>query len=203
MSPPAKTQRTQQERSEATTTELLDAARDLFAADGYRATSLDAIVNAAGVTKGAVYHHFTGKDDLFRAVFIREDQALAAKQAAAYSRKRDPWDGLHAGCRAFLEATLDPGVQRIMLLDAPAVLGWEEMRAIESRYGLAQRHSTLKLLVKEGRIASRPVLPLAHLLHGAMCEGAMMVARAEDQKAASRQVLRELKTLLDSLRNSG
>lgn len=191
--------RTQQQRSEATTGELLDAARKLFAADGYRATSLEAIVRAAGVTKGALYHHFRGKDDLFRAVFVREQETLSKRQLAAYSRKRDPWDGFYAGCRAYFEAVLDPGVQRITLLDAPAVLGWEEMRAIEADFGLSQLARTLKLLMNEGRIAKRPVRPLAYMLHGAMCEGAMMVARSDDQKAANRQVLRELRTVIGAL----
>lgn len=195
--------RTQQERSEATTGVLLQAARRLFAADGYRATSLEEIVSAAGLTKGALYHHFRGKDDLFRAVFVREQQALAERQMAAYARKRDPWDGLYAGCKAFFEGSLDPGVQRITLLDAPAVIGWEEMRAIQAEYGLAQLQATLKLLMKEGRINSRPVAPLAHLLSGAICESAMMVARSDDHKAATRHVLRELRTLLDALAAGG
>jgi AcrR family transcriptional regulator len=200
--PPATRQparRTQAERSKATTADLLDAARGLFAADGYRATSLEDIVAAAGLTKGALYHHFSGKDDLFREVFAREERALAERQLAAYRRKRDPWAGLYASCKAFFEASLDPGVQRITLLDAPAVLGWEQMRAIEADRGLAHLQETLALLMKAKRISPRPVGPLAHLLHGAMCEGAMMVARSEDQNAANRQVMRELRTLLDAL----
>ena len=114
---------TQAQRREATTTALLDAARDLFAEDGYAATSLDAVATKADVTKGAVYHHYDGKRQLFEAVFTREVEELTARLAGAYARNSDPWKALEAGCRAFLEACLEPALQRIVLLDALAALG--------------------------------------------------------------------------------
>ncbi|MBA3301104.1 MAG: TetR/AcrR family transcriptional regulator [Thermoleophilaceae bacterium] len=191
--------RTQRERSAATTAELIDAARGLFAADGYAATLLEDVVREAGVTKGALYHHFAGKRELFRAVFEREQRALAAAVTDAYARERDPWEGFHAGCRSFLEASLDPGVQRITLLDAPAALGWEAMRAIEAGYSLAMLREGLEIAIAKGRIAPRPVAPLAHMLLGAICEGAMMTARSEDQPATAREVLAELTAQLDAL----
>ena len=192
--------RTQRERTEATTGQLLDAARRLFAADGYTATSLDGVVTAAGVTKGALYHHFDSKLDLFRAVFENEERALARVCQEAYRRKSDPWDGFYAGCTAFLEESLDPGVQRIALLDGPAVLGWEEVREIEARYSLSMIESGLREAIASGRIVRRPTGPLAHLLFGALCEGAMVVARTSgDQRAAMRQVARELRVMLAAL----
>ena len=124
--------RTQAERTEATTSALVDAARELFARDGYDATSLDAVAARAGVTKGAVYHHFEGKRQLFEAVFTREVERMATPLADAYARKKDPWDAFHAACRAFLDECLDPGLQRIVLLDASAAIGWEQMRRLES-----------------------------------------------------------------------
>src|SRR3954453_6031701 len=96
--------RTQQERSNATTGELIAAARDLFARQGYAATSLDEIAAAARVTKGAVYHHFDSKRDVFRAVYELEQRRLGDIESRAYQRKRDPWVAFHAGCLAFLEA---------------------------------------------------------------------------------------------------
>ena len=101
--------RTQAERTEATTAALVDAARELFARDGYDATSLDAVAARAKVTKGAVYHHFEGKRQLFEAVFSREVERMTAPLSAAYVRKKDPWDAFGAGCRAFLDECLDPG----------------------------------------------------------------------------------------------
>ena len=192
--------RTQRERTEATTGQLLDAARRLFAADGYNATSLEDVVAAAGVTKGALYHHFSSKRDLFRGVFEREQGELAQACHDAYSAEGDPWDGFHAGCRAFLEASLDPGVQRIVLLDAPAVLGWEAVREIEARYSMAMIENGLRHAIEQGRIDPRPTGPLAHMLFGALCEGAMTVARSGgDQRAAMREVAHELGTILSSL----
>jgi AcrR family transcriptional regulator len=191
--------RTQRERSEATTGELIRAARELFAADGYRATSLDDVVAAVGMTKGAVYHHFPSKSELFAAVFEQEDRRLAGIAANAYRRRRDPWEGLLAACRAYLEAQLEPGVQRITLLDGPSVLGWERLREIEARNTLAGMEQALQTLIDSGRIEPRPVEPLAQMLQGAICEGAMVVARSTNQSATVRQVLAELRALLNGL----
>lgn len=191
--------RTQRERTESTTAQLIDAASRLFATRGYEATSLDDVVAAAGVTKGALYHHFASKRDLLRAVFEDKEKQLARACHAAYAAAGDPWDGFHAGCRAFLEATLDPGIQRICLLDAPAVLGWEAVREIEAEYSLAMIENGLREAIEGGRIGARPTGPLAHMLMGALGEGAMMVARAEDQRGAMQEVAREVETLLAAL----
>src|SRR3712207_8246971 len=114
---------TQAQRTEATTTALVDAARELFAQDGFAATSLDAVVARAGVTKGALYHHFASKRELFRAVYDREQQRAAEVVAAAAARKRDPWDAFEAGAGAVLDHTLAPGGERVTLIDGPGALG--------------------------------------------------------------------------------
>jgi AcrR family transcriptional regulator len=191
--------RTQRERSETTRGGLLDSARRLFAADGYAATNLDEVVGAAGVTKGALYHHFGGKRDLFRAVFEREQERLVAQVLEAATRESDPWVAFYEGCRAFLEAVLDPEVQRLVLLDAPSALGWDAMREIESRYSLALIRRGLEQAVAEGRLRKRPVEPLARMLFGGLCEAAMLVARSSDGPAATRQVLVELRLQLEAL----
>ena len=190
--------RTQRERSESTIAVLLKAARRLFVEKGYADTTLDQVANAAGLTKGAVYHHFRAKRDLFCAVYEQEQQSLATISFAAYQRKRDPRRGFYEACRAFFEASLDPGVQRITLIDAPAVLGWDGMREVEDRYSMALIATGLQVAIDDGLIAKRPVEPLAHLIFGATCEGVMLVARSEDQRAMTRQVLAELKTLIDA-----
>lgn len=194
--------RSQPERSEATTRALVESARELFASEGYSDTQLDDVVRAAGVTKGALYHHFRGKADLFRAVFEHEQRRLAKVVSDAYHRQRDPWKGFAAGCRALLEAQLEPGLQRITLLDAPAVLGWEQMREIGSRYCLELVKKGLEEAIAAGQIAPRPIDPIAHLVVGAVSEGSMMVARADDQRAAARRLLTELHTLLDAFRST-
>jgi AcrR family transcriptional regulator len=190
--------RTQAERTEATTAALVDAARELFARDGFDATSLDAVAARAGVTKGAVYHHFEGKRQLFEAVFTREVERMAMPLADAYGRKKDPWDAFHAGCRAFLDECLDPGWQRIVLLDASAAIGWEQIRHLESPL-LQMMELAISRAAEAGRIAPRKPGPLAHFLYGALCETAMIVARANDQKAAHREAVVEIGRVLDGL----
>jgi AcrR family transcriptional regulator len=194
---------TQQERTEATTAGLVSAARELFAAKGYADTLLDEIVAVAGVTKGALYHHFDGKRELFEAVFEGEQRRLSGVAREASRRRRDFWTAFEEGCRAYLEASLEPGVQRITLLDGPAVLGWERLRELEDQHAVAQMRAGLERAVAEGVIARRPVEPLVQMLNGAICEAAMLVARSDNQRAATRQVLRELRLWLDALRTDG
>jgi AcrR family transcriptional regulator len=183
--------RTQAQRREATTGALVDAARELFARDGFAATSLDAVAARANVTKGAVYHHFEGKRELFKAVFAREVAKLTDTLVAVYARKKDPWDAFVASCRAFLEECLEPGLQRIVLLDAFAAVGWEAMRDLEAPL-LNSMEVAIARAIDAGRIPPRPTSPLAHFLFGALCETAMVVARAENQRAAHRAAIVEL-----------
>lgn len=199
MSPGAAPRRTQRQRTETTTRALIEAGRKLFAERGYEATFLDHVAGAAGVTKGALYHHFTSKKELFAAVYEQEQQQMARAVARAYAREDDSWTAFGAGCRAFLQASLDPGVQRITLLDAPSVLGWDAMRRIEADHSLKQMQEGIAIAIREGMIAARPVEPLAHLLFGATCEAAMMSARADRPRVAHAQALTELTSLLESL----
>ena len=189
---------TQQERTEATTTALITAARELFAEDGYAATSLDAVVAKAGVTKGALYHHFSGKRDLFAAVFAGEQVRLSEAIVAAYQRKKDPWKAFEEACASFIVACQEPGVQRIFLLDAPSALGWETIRRLESG-SLQMMEQGIERAIEAESIDPRPVEPLAHLLFGAICESAMVVARAPDQEAALTEALAELSRMLRAL----
>ena len=197
--PAKQARRTQAERTEATTTALVEAARELFAKDGYAATSLDAVAAQARVTKGAVYHHFQGKQQLFEAVFAREVERLCAVLPAVYASKRDPWDAFEACCRAFLEECLEPGLQRIMLLDALAAMGWDGVRRMEAPL-MEMMEVAITRAADEGRIAPRPAGPLAVFLYGALCETSMNVARADNQKAAFRRAVAELSHVMDGLR---
>jgi AcrR family transcriptional regulator len=193
---------TQQERTEATTVALVEAARDLFAKDGFAATSLDAVVAKAGVTKGALYHHFSGKRELFAAVFAAEQENVNEVVAAAYAAHEDPWDAFAAGCRAFVEACQAPGVQRIFLLDAQPALGWERVREIESGT-MEMMVRAIERAIDAERIAPRDARQLAHLLFGAICESAMMAARAPDQRTALHQADAELAAVLAALELHG
>ena len=136
---------------------------------------------------------------MFEAVFAREVERLCAAMPAVYASKRDPWDAFEACCRAFLEECLDPGLQRIMLLDALAAMGWEGVRRMEAPM-MELMATAITRAVEAGRIAPRPATPLAVFLYGALCETSMNVARAENQKAAHRRALTELNHVLNGLR---
>lgn len=155
---------------------LLSESRHLFATHGYGAVGLAQIVHAAGVTKGALYHHFDSKADVFRAVLEQVQAEVAEKVVAAAEAHDDPWTQLTAGCHAFLTASTDPRIQRIMLVDGPAVLGWHEWRAMDEAASARHLAEALTALIDAGVIAPQPVPPLAHLLSGAMNEAALWLA---------------------------
>lgn len=196
----ARKPRTQQQRSDETMRNLVDSAKTMFAIKGYAATSIDDINSAAKVTRGALYHHFENKTDIFRAVFEQEEQELVRVITTAAARAADPWKGFLAGCTAFLEACLDPSIQRIVLIDGPAVLGWDAIREIESRYTLALIQQGLANAMKAGRLRERPVEALSHLLLGALSESAKGIARSERPDTTLKAAKDEFTRLLAALR---
>ena len=193
--------RTQSERSAATRAALVAAARELFAERGYAGVGTEEIVRAAGVTRGALYHHYDGKRELLEAVYEQIEREITERIASEALSGPDPVDALRAGAGAFLDHCLEPEVQRIVLLDAPAVLGWERWRDIGARYGLGLIEAALGAAMESGEIAPAPVKPLAHVLMGALDEAAMVVARAEDPVAARDEMETVLGGILDGLRS--
>jgi AcrR family transcriptional regulator len=189
------------EQSEATRSALLATAQRLFATRGYAAVGTEEIVRATGVTRGALYHHFTSKLELFRAVYEDVERQLTERVAtSAMTSAEDPLQALHAGAEAFLDACEDPAVQRIALLDAPSLLGWELWREIGLQHGLGLVERTAQAAMDAGLIEPQPVRPLAHLLLGAIDEGAMLVSRAEDSGKAREEVGDSVARLLEALR---
>ncbi|MBB4916235.1 TetR/AcrR family transcriptional regulator [Streptosporangium saharense] len=187
------------EQREQTRRALLREGRRLFAAEGYGAVGLSQIVTAAGVTKGALYHHFDGKAALFRAVLAQVQKEVGRRVAATADAETDPWDQLVAGCHAFLAASTDPDVRRIMLIDGPAVLGWQEWRALDEAASARHLAEALTGLVEAGVIAEQPVAPLTHLLSGAMNEAALWLADSPDPQNLP-DTLAALTRMLESLR---
>jgi AcrR family transcriptional regulator len=195
--------RTQADRSAATRAALVNAARPLFAQQGFAAVGTEAIVRAAGVTRGALYHQFADKTELFAAVVEAVEQDVMAQimrqLGAEAAGDPDPLDELVRGASAWLDACAEPSVQQILLLDAPAVLGWERYREIGTRYSVGVVEAVLTEAVRIGRIADQPVSPLAHIIVGALDEGALMIARADDQATAREQVRDALEQLISGL----
>jgi AcrR family transcriptional regulator len=193
--------RTQASRSAATRAALLAAGRRLFAERGYAGAARDDIVELAGVTRGALQHHFGRKQDLFLAVVEELETELGARIITSSMEAGDtPMDRLVLGCHAFLDAATDAAFRRIVLLDAPAVLGWQAWRDLDARFGLGLVREGLAAVMEAGQMEAQPVEPLAHMLLAALNEGAMLVAQADDQGAARAEVGAAVDKLLARLR---
>jgi AcrR family transcriptional regulator len=162
-------------------------------------TSVDELVAAAGVTKGAFYHHFPDKEAIFRCVFEDAVRVVAEKVRAGGASATSALERGRAGCRAFLEAACDPAQQRILLEDAPKVLGWAAMREIEWSHGLALMEALFTEAISEGSLPGRSPIALAHLFFGALCEAGIYIARAEDPKAAFAEMARGMDDILTGL----
>ena len=183
----------------ATRSALVEAARVRFGAEGFAETSLDQVVADAGVTKGALYHHFRGKEDLFAAVYeqVRHD---VSDQVVVEFLRPDPWEALVGGCDVWIDAHLDPTVQRIALRDARAVLGWSLVRDVETRYGAVALRGVLRRVIRHGVVEDQPLRPLALALMGALNEACLYVADADDPPAALAEVRALVRRLLAGLR---
>ncbi len=193
--------RTQAERSDATRAALVAAARPLFAERGFAGVGTEEIARAAGVTRGALYHHFEGKRELFEAVYEQIEIELAERIAsgALQANATSSLAAMKAGAEMFLLASTEPETQQIVLLDGPSVLGWDRWREIATEHGLGLIEATLQAAIEAGEIDSQPVRPLAHVLMGALDEAAMLVARADDAERMRAEVGGTLAALLDGL----
>jgi AcrR family transcriptional regulator len=190
-------------RGEATKAALIGAARELFVSKGYFATGTEEIVAKADVgTRGALYHHFADKEDLFRAVFDQVQADLAA--ATVVNERDDALELLTAALQQFLDASADNvDVQQVLLIDGPAVLGWDQWRSLEAQYGLGVIMAMLDAAVTQKVIPRQPTAPLAHMLLAAVDEAALYIANAPDRRQAHTQARQSLKRLLGGLRGEG
>jgi AcrR family transcriptional regulator len=187
------------EQAEATRRALLKAARRLFTRRGYGATSVDAVVVAAKVTKGALYHHFVDKAALFQAVFEEIEDETVQRLIERAGEGTDPLSALHNGAEAFLDICLDPAVRRIALIEGPTVLGWERWRELELAHGMGIGRLVLQAAMDAGQIPPQPLEPIVHLLFGALIEGALLVANSKDPAASKREVSGLISAMIDGL----
>ena len=191
------------EVAERTRRALIDAARALFAENGYSATTLNMITDRARVTKGALYHHFRDKEDLFTTVLTEVEGELLARINEAASAEPDSWRRVIGAAEAWLDGSLDPEVQQILLLDGPAVLSWAAWREIDTRLSLGPIKAALRNAMRARTVRPQPVEPLAHLLIGALNEASLAITRSADRRTARREVGAALVGLLDGLRVDG
>jgi AcrR family transcriptional regulator len=186
-------------RGAATRERLLAAARRLFGERGYEATSIEAVLGASGVARGALYHHFQSKAELFDAVLADVLVEIAERGAAAAAGNKDPLEGLRAGSHAWLTMALDPAIQRIALLDPTTAVGWARWREQDQAHSLGGLRASLLRLSEQGRLPAGQAELLAHVLLAALNEAALFVAFAEDQRAAADTARATVDTLLDRL----
>src|SRR4029077_17488960 len=191
--------RTQAERAATTRAALMAAARELFTERGYDGVGTEEIVRAAGVPRGALYHPFGGKGELLEAVYERLEAESTERVARVVlgSELESPLEAMRAGIEAFLDECAKPELQRIVLHDAPAVLGWERWREIAPANGLGLIEASLSAAIEAGEIRELPVRPTAHLLLGALDEAAMLQARSSDP-AGRAEITSVLLMLIDS-----
>lgn len=179
--------RSRDQMSAETTTRLLAAARRTFAQQGYAASAMDAICAEAGVTRGALYHHFGGKEGLLLEVVHQLDAEISARVTAEEARYDDPWQGFRACCRLWLEQARDPEIQRIYLRDAPAVLG-QKMRDMDEVKTIGEIRDTLAVLMESGHIRRCDPEALARLINGALVDAALWVATNADESTLTKAV---------------
>jgi AcrR family transcriptional regulator len=179
----------------ATRRQLIEVATRLFADHGYEGTSIEAVLAAAGVSRGALYHHFAGKEALFKAVVSAVTDRVTAQLTEATRDCTDPVDAVRTGALAWIDLAGDPVIQRVVLVDAPSVLGWEQWRAMDDGQTLGAMRAMLQAVSDGGRLPAELVAPFASMILAALDETAMTVARAPDSRAAvaeGRQAVEEL-----------
>ena len=202
MNPMTQQQATEGKRAaqgRATRGQLIEVATRLFTEHGYEGTSIEAVLAAAGVSRGALYHHFAGKEALFEAVVVAITEGVTARMAEAISGCTDPVDAMRTAALAWIGLAGDPVVQRIVLVDAPSVLGWDRWRAMDDGRTLGALRIMLQAVSDSGRLPSELVGPFAHMILAALDEITLVTARAADSKAAVAEARTAVEALLDRL----
>jgi AcrR family transcriptional regulator len=189
--------------TESTRQALVDSALELFTRRGYAATSLDTIVKRARVTKGALYHHFSGKQALFEAVFDMVETAAIARLADVVDGDGSAWDRAMAGIGAYVRVCLEPAYQRIVIHEAPVVMGWERWREAEEHFSYGLVRATVESLVEAGEIEPLPVEVTARILFGALSAGAETIAGSPEPKKTAVEVTRVITTVMAGMRARG
>jgi AcrR family transcriptional regulator len=183
----------------ATRGQLIEVATRLFAEHGYEGTSIEAVLSAAGVSRGALYHHFAGKEALFEAVVSAVSEQVTAKLTEAVRGCADPLDAMRTAALAWIDLAADPVIQRVVLVDAPSVLGWDRWRAMDDGRTLGAMRAMLQAISDSGRLPAELVGPFSHMILAALDEIVLVIARAPDSEAAVAEGRTAVQALLDRL----
>jgi AcrR family transcriptional regulator len=184
----------------ATKARLERVGRELFAERGFEGVSAEELVASAEVTRGALYHHYEGKEGLFAAVVESVMRELHTELVRETAGMTDPLLALERGVGVFLKACAEPAVQKILLVDAPAVLGWQKWREMDAKYGLGLVKQALSAAIQAGLLAERDIDVLAHLLLGSLTEAVMVIARSPNPSKARKTAERSLVSVIQACR---
>jgi len=186
-------------RGTATRARIIAVATALFTRHGYEGTSIETVLGETGISRGALYHHFSSKDALFMAVLEAIEAEIAAATVKGSRGSATPGAALRAGCRVFLDLAQTPTVQQILLRDAPGVIGWQKWRELDSRYGFGLLRAALERAAAAGLVAKELVEPFAHMLLAALLEVALISSRPDAKSATIRQARAALNELIERL----
>ena len=189
--------RTQAERTAETRSALIETARKAFAEQGYAHVRTEELAESCGMTRGALYHHFDGKLGLFEAVVIEIQKEITAEIDAAATAEDDPWEGIKAGCAAYVNASVRPDMRQILLVDAISVLGLDRWRALDTEYGFASLQVGLQECVDAGALPPQPLEPLARIINGAVNEAALWLAEDPNNIERRKAIFDTLNRMLD------
>ncbi|MCP2252314.1 transcriptional regulator, TetR family [Prauserella aidingensis] len=187
--------------SESTRAALVTSSVRLFTERGYAGTSLDEITKRARVTKGALYHHFSGKQAVFEAAFDEVEAEVKGRLEKILTGSQPPWERALAGLREFIGSCLDPAYQRIALQEAPVVMGWARWREAEDRYSFGLIKQALQDLIDAGEVLAVPVEVTSRLLFGALCSAATEIAHSTDQRTVGEEIEDVVVRLLNQVRS--
>jgi AcrR family transcriptional regulator len=187
------------EQGQTTRAALIDVATELFATRGYEATVIPAVLQAAGVSRGALYHHFESKEALFEAVLKSVEARVMARVTRSAGVTSDALEALRRGCAAYLAMCRDPMVRQISLIDAPAVIGWQRWREIDEQHAFGLVKAAIAAISANGRVRPELVDVVAHIVLAALLEVALLVARADEGRLAIRRGQQAIDELLTAL----
>jgi len=183
----------------ATREQLIEVATRLFTEYGYEGTSIEAVLSAAGVSRGALYHHFAGKEALFEAVVLALSDRITAELGEVVRDCTDPVDMLRTAALAWIDLAANPVVQRVMLVDAPSVFGWDRWRDMDGGRTLGTMQAMLQAASDTGRLPPQFVTPFSHMLLAALDELVLVIARSDDSEAAVAEGRMAVEELLNRL----
>jgi AcrR family transcriptional regulator len=188
------------ENGKKTAATLVKVAKHFFSEKGYVNTPMEEIVKEAGLTRGALYHHFGGKKGLFQAVFEDALDEINERIEKALDQSTNTWQSFISTTNTFLRACSEPEMQQIVLLDAPSILGWEVWRRVDEERTMVPLKNILTRLIEEGVIKPLPIEALSHIIGGATSEIVLWIAHSENPQKAMTEGYATLEVLYNSLR---